>query len=552
MNIMEKEKLMKINKGIKILIAFLTLIFTLIIIYINLRYYTTIRSAMSENIIFENGSLFNSISFIFITVLFGIFLYIINKMSSKIKINKKVKKLILILAILIYGILQVVWINIRDANPNYDQFYVFDNAVKMSKGEEELIDKEYLEMYPQQISLVSFYSVILKLFNTENVKVLQYLNVLANIFTVLGLYSIAKVIQNKENKLNLIAIFAVTLTFSALMFLSTFIYGDIISLPFAIYSIYFVIKYIKENRCRYLLVSAILMCISYFLRMNMLIFFIAILIYLLLEFTKFINNLVKDKSLTKKLKIKNISLKVALIVVFCIISILPTNLFKIFMQEQLNLNKNNSFPLIGFIDLGLANSTRGPGWYVDPYVDTWRVDGHDTEPMKDRINKKLEIFKEKPKILFEFYFFKIASMWGENSFGSIWYNLSFNFGNMSVNKGTASEQEIENYEKVDNIINKNYSFIMVYDKIIILLIFISVLLFILRNKDISNEQILLILIFVGGFLFHIIWEAKSRYILPYVIILIPIMAIGIDGNIKWIKEKIEGNIKYIKGKINNK
>ena len=163
MNIMEKEKLMKINKGIKILIAFLTLIFTLIIIYINLRYYTTIRSAMSENIIFENSSLYNSILSIFITVLFGIFLYIINKMSSKIKINKKVKKLILILAILIYGILQVVWINIRDANPNYDQFYVFDNAVKMSKGEEELIDKEYLEMYPQQISLVSFYSVILNL-----------------------------------------------------------------------------------------------------------------------------------------------------------------------------------------------------------------------------------------------------------------------------------------------------------------------------------------------------------------------------------------------------
>ena len=543
---------MKINKGIKILIAVLTLIFTLIIIYINLRYYITIRNAMSENIIFEYSSFFNIILSIFITIMFGIFLYIINKMSSKIKINKKVKKLILILAILIYGILQVVWINIRDANPNYDQFYVFDNAVKMSKGEEELIDKEYLEMYSQQISLVSFYSIILKLFNTENVKVLQYLNVLANIFTVLGLYSIAKIIQNKENKLNLIAIFAVTLTFSAIMFLSTFIYGDIISLPFAIHSIYFVIKYIKENRCRYLLVSAILMCISYFLRMNMLIFFIAILIYLLLEFTKFINNLVKDKSLIKKIKIKNISLKGITIILFCIISILPTNLFKIFMQEQLNLDKNNSFPLIGFIDLGLADSTRGPGWYTDPYVDKWRVDGHDTKPMKERINNKIEVFKEDPKILFEFYFFKIASMWGENSFGSIWYNLSFNFGNMSVNKGTASDIEIKYYKNIDNIIYKNYSFIMVYDKIIILLIFISVLLFILRNKDITNEQVLLILIFVGGFLFHIIWEAKSRYILPYVIILIPIMAIGIDGNMKWIKEKIEGNIKYIKGKINNK
>lgn len=549
MSIMEKERIMKINKAIKILIAFLTLIFTLTIIFINLRYNTTISNVMSENIIFENNTIKNIVISISITIMFCIILYIINKMVNEIKVSKTIKRLIIIFVILVYGILQVLWINLRDANPNYDQYYVFDNAVKMSKGEIELLDREYLEMYPQQISLASFYSIILKLFNTENVKVLQYLNVIANIFTVLGLYSIAKIIQNKENKLNLIAFFAIALTFSALIFLSTFIYGDLISLPFAIYSLYFVIKYIKENKFKYLLVSAILMSISYFLRMNMLIWFTAILIYLLLEFTRFISNLVKDKSLIKKIKIKNISLKGITIILFCIISILPTNLLKIYMQKKLNLNPNNSFPLIGFIDIGLADSTRGPGWYTDTYVDTWKEDGHNIETMKERINNKLKDFKENPEKLFEFYLGKIASMWGENTFGSVWYNLSFNFGNMSVNKGTASDLEIENYKKVDNIINKNYSFIMVYDKIIILLIFISVLLFILRNKDISNEQILLILIFVGGFLFHIIWEAKSRYILPYVIILIPIMAIGIDENIKWIKEIIYGNIKNIKGKI---
>ena len=540
---------MKINKVIKLLIAFLTLIFSLIIIYINLRYYITIRNAMSENIIFNNNTLSETILALFIAIIFGLVLYILNKLLKNLNISNLIKKIILIFLILVYGLLQVVWINVRNANPNYDQYYVYDSAAKMANGKEEQLDKEYLEMYPQQISLISFYSLILKFLGTESVKVLQYLNVIANVFTVLGLYLIAKIIQNKENKLNLIALFTITLTFITIMFLSTFIYGDLISLPFAIYSIYFVIKYIKENKFKYLILSAILMCISYFLRMNMLIFFIAILIYLLLEFTKFINKLVKDKSLNKKLKIKNISIKGALIVVFCIISILPTNLFKIYMQKKLNLNPENSFPVIGFIDLGLSDSTRGPGWYVDPYVDKWKEDGHNTEPMKERISSKLEIFKEDPKILFEFYFYKIASMWGENSFGSMWYNLSFNFGNMSVNKGTASEVEIENYKKIDNIIYKNYSFIMAYDKIIILLIFISVLLFILRNKDITNEQILLILIFVGGFLFHIIWEAKSRYILPYVIMLLPIMAIGIDGNINWIKEKIECNIKNIRRKI---
>ena len=43
---------------------------------------------------------------------------------------------------------------------------------------------------------------------------------------------------------------------------------------------------------------------------------------------------------------------------------------------------------------------------------------------------------------------------------------------------------------------------------------------------------LLCLIFLGGFLFHILWEAKSRYILPYIIILIPVAVQGIQHFIK--------------------
>ena len=71
--------------------------------------------------------------------------------------------------------------------------------------------------------------------------------------------------------------------------------------------------------------------------------------------------------------------------------------------------------------------------------------------------------------------------------------------------------------------------------IILIIIYPSVLIFLLRNKDLTNEQILLILIFIGGFAFHLFWEGKSRYVLPYVIILIPIASIGIKENIQWIK-----------------
>ena len=43
-----------------------------------------------------------------------------------------------------------------------------------------------------------------------------------------------------------------------------------------------------------------------------------------------------------------------------------------------------------------------------------------------------------------------------------------------------------------------------------------------KNKKVDLEKLYLIIIFLGGFSFHILWEAKSRYIIPYVIILFPL------------------------------
>ena len=55
----------------------------------------------------------------------------------------------------------------------------------------------------------------------------------------------------------------------------------------------------------------------------------------------------------------------------------------------------------------------------------------------------------------------------------------------------------------------------------------------------NKEYILLDLVFLGGFLFHIMWETKSRYIIPYIIILIPISVIGIDVIINKTKERLK-------------
>lgn len=539
MNIMEKERTMiKLSNFIKNVIISFSLILVFLIIILNIVYSVRIYNGMSENVIISQNTFVFTILFLLILSVIYYILY----QTEKIKISKKANKVIFITLFALYIILQIVWINVRCANPNHDQYYVYDTAISLNENLESLIGSEYLQTYPQQISTATFYAIILKIFNTNNVIVLQYLNIIANAFTIWGLYLIAKQIANKDSKFSKGAFILLAFTYTALPLLSTFIYGDLISLPFAIFAIYFAIKYAKEDDIKFIFFSGISMSMAYFLRMNSLIFIIAITIYLFLGVLKIIQN--KEKS--------KIIIKAILMILFIMISILPSKIYISFMQEKLKLDKEKSYPAIGWFAMGTTLSTRGAGWYVEPYVETWRDNGQDATFLKEKCIEMLTYYKNNPLICISFYMKKIASMWVEPSFASLWYNLSFNFGNMSVNEGTATEEQIIEYQKVDNIVYKSYNFIMIYEKIILTLVFISVLLVILRNKELSNEHILLILIFIGGFLFHILWEAKSRYVIPYFVVLIPLASIGIKQNIEWIQRiinQIKSKIIEVKKKV---
>lgn len=51
--------------------------------------------------------------------------------------------------------------------------------------------------------------------------------------------------------------------------------------------------------------------------------------------------------------------------------------------------------------------------------------------------------------------------------------------------------------------------------------------YILEEKGLS--RLILVITVFGGFLFHMIWEAKGRYILPYFVLMLPMAA-------RWLAE----------------
>lgn len=44
----------------------------------------------------------------------------------------------------------------------------------------------------------------------------------------------------------------------------------------------------------------------------------------------------------------------------------------------------------------------------------------------------------------------------------------------------------------------------------------------------------LALIFIGGFVFHIFWEGKGQYTIPYFVLLFPYAVMGLDAFSDWI------------------
>lgn len=172
------------------------------------------------------------------------------------------------------------------------------------------------------------------------------------------------------------------------------------------------------------------------------------------------------------------------------------------------MSKYKSYPNISYLLMAMEESWRGNGWYNESIGEpALKAPEIKKLEYKNKIKERLIYFLNHKKYTLNFYINKLNSMWTENTYSAI-YNNS------------------KNEKDILNNFNVLLSF---YQKTSLVITCICTLIVLLQNKkNLSLDVIFLITIFIGGFAFHILWEAKSRYIIPYVIILIPIASININ------------------------
>lgn len=443
-----------------------------------------------------------------ITILLILVLVFLN---TKYKIvNFKNKKWIII-SLIIYAIVCYKWINYAGADPTADAKNVYEAAQSViTNGLTTLKNNFYLEKCPQQISMVLIFSLIFQLFSTTDYLVIQLLNIVANIFIILGIYQITCLFTKKDSQESITSFF-LTLTFFPLIILSNFVYGDYIGLSLAIWSIVFLCKYNKDEKIYHFILSAILLMLALMFKMNYLIILIAYIIYFIV------------KLLRKYENPKSALIKIGLVLLFLMINFVPYIGVKQWSIKKLSLNPEQAVPTLGYIYMGMQDSYREAGWYNQTIDYAWINTKKAAKGYPKKIQKRVKKFIKDPAYLWNFYKRKTISGWADPTFQSIWYGIK------TENKDV----------HLQNIYNSSkYKVMIVYLRALSIIVF-GFSLYALWNsrKKFSEEKLLLVIIFLGGFFFHLLWEMKSRYTMPYLIILIPLAAIGISQFVNMIDQK---------------
>lgn len=455
---------------------------------------------------------YNKFIYIVGLILLGILIFMATRYINKYLYNedsdkkKKLRKILFIVALSIFIIFNIIWVIIVRPAIVGDQIHACNLAQTFYNNNlEEFLPnltyagiplRDYMQAYHQQISLAFVFSIFFRIIHFDGIGILRALNVIGNILIVVALFKINQQLSKKYQS-NKVLLLTLILTFFSLSMLSTFIYGDIPSLALCLFAVYFMMKFSETKQIKYPIWASIFTMIAYMMRMNSLIFIIATVIYLLLNLFK---------KITQKPWKENL-LNTLIIVMYIVISIIPAGLVKNYYLDKYDMDKSKAYPNESYFLMAMEESWRGCGWYNEDIGEPALKDPEGKkQEYQVRIKERLKYFAENPGNAFNFYTKKLASMWTENTYSAVRSNL------------------VKENDPLENI----YEPLEFYQKALLIITCTCSLIVLIQNrKDLSIEVIFLITIFIGGFSFHILWEAKSRYIIPYIIALIPVASIEI-------------------------
>ena len=423
-------------------------------------------------------------------------------------LGKIPEKPLLILLMIYVALISGIWAYASHSFPTADQASILKCVDGFLKGNYECMEPKsphgYLQYNRHQVGLTAFYELFTRIFTGGKVQYQEIygMNVLMIVGIFLGFHLITRQLTDKKE----IVILELLLSFGLfqLMLYSTFAYGLIPGLFFAVFGIYHMLKLVKTKKWYDGCMMAMFCALAIVMKSNYLIFLIAVGITLLV------------KSISERYPVYLLYLLLAA-VGFTGINEGTQRVY----ENRSGIEFGDTIPNTAYLAMGMQEGAMAPGWFNGFNHVTYRINDYD-EDVTDQISReyirdRLQEFVENPLECVKFYYYKIVSQWNEVTYECFWIShneenhtkeLSPVIENLYTGRlHTASEAVMNLYQ---------------------LLLFAGTLFCawsLRRDGDVS--RVILLLCILGGFLFHILWEGKSQYLISYVPLMLPCTAIGL-------------------------
>ena len=454
----------------------------------------------------------------FLLIIFCI--YAVKKIGKLWEIEEIVDKYFIYVKYLLLSCIGVVGLIIvlsTQTIPRADQMEIVKAAYGLSQGDYSMFMKGgYVQVWQNQKGIVLFIYFLSMIFGNNNYIVFQLLNVLSLVLLYKELLEIAQYLG--VNKICQLVILIFGISYLPLNLYITFVYGTIISLTFAVKAIKHELRYFENFKICELFMASFSIAFSIMIKSNSLIVMIAMLIYGLFK-------------LSGSYKIKTMMLIISIVLLYLFQSVAVSS----YIELKTGLRMEKGVSSWAHIAMGLQEGYLANGWWNQYNRNTFYSNDCDSdrqaEEAKSNIRERIKYFMEDKEYAAKFFGRKMASQWNNPTFQCFWIvnKQSSNIQQPEWIKGVYSVQGQDKLEKIYNVVH-----------FIILMGCLLFLIFDVSKMELSS--ILMQMIVIGGFVFHIFWEAKCQYTLSYFMLLVP-MSIKGYADIGYILDSMDENIK---------
>lgn len=418
----------------------------------------------------------------------------------------------------------IVYVLLTQLAPGSDPAKVWAVAMQWRQGDFSAFEEGgYLFRYPFQSGIILYFYLLSFVFGAGNYVAVQLVNVFCLVVIYGLLAKLTVFFWPRKGLRNLVYIGL--LIWSPLAFYVTYLYGILPGMALSLGAVWFASRYFLKRRYRYIAISSLCMGAATVLKMNCLVWLIAIACFLVYD-------MIDSLFLTKDPQPKKWTASLLFILCLAGSVILCNGCSNRIVERIAGRELPEGIPMISWVVMGLQDAPMAPGTYNGFICDVYTEAAYDTEKAVEATKQEIkstvgELMENPLDYGIPFFARKTAFQWNDPTFITLICTRD-------------REAAVEIPAPLQSLIygrgSVRYSLLL---NDLQTLIWAGALLYVLLRWNSRNlYELMGAVVFLGGYLFHMIWESGASYTIPYFAALIPYAVCGMAEWVEFMEKRI--------------